>query len=260
MKKKLRSMVERAGRALLSPNNINSAIRRMATNSSAEYAYNNMLNASVLGSSLDVHDFALKQKLPSGLALEFGVYSGKSINYLAPAFDKIVGFDSFEGLPEDWHSGIVKGHFSVDKIPIVAENVTLIKGWFDESLPSFVADLQPNNLISYLHVDCDLYSSTKTIFEYCGKFLRSGSIIVFDEYFNYPGWENGEFKAFQEFIENSTNVQSDVVSDYSNIGYNFIPYSFINDVGKQWISWMARLYRLELVDSQAHALGKGSKS
>ena len=44
-----------------------------------------------------------------------------------------------------------------------------------------------------------------------------------------------EYFVRKEFIENSTNVQSNVVSDYSNIGYNFIPYSFINDVGKQWI-------------------------
>ena len=51
-----------------------------------------------------------------------------------------------------------------------------------------------------------------------------------------------EYFVRNEFIENSTNVQSDVVSDYSNIGYNFIPYSFINDVGKQWI----RKYTLAL--------------
>ena len=51
-----------------------------------------------------------------------------------------------------------------------------------------------------------------------------------------------EYFVRKEFIENSTNVQSDVVSDYSNIGYNFIPYSFINDVGKQWI----RKYTLAL--------------
>lgn len=28
-------------------------------------------------------------------------------------------------------------------------------------------------------------------------------MIVFDEYFNFPGWENDEFKAFKEFIEES---------------------------------------------------------
>jgi hypothetical protein len=47
----------------------------------------------------------------------------------------------------------------------------------------------------------------------------------------------------KDFIENSVGVQSDVVADYSNVGYDFLPYSNINDVGKQWI----RKYTLALV-------------
>jgi len=47
----------------------------------------------------------------------------------------------------------------------------------------------------------------------------------------------------KDFVTNSTSVKSNVVSDYSNIGYNFIDYSNINDVGKQWI----RKYTLALV-------------
>jgi hypothetical protein len=47
----------------------------------------------------------------------------------------------------------------------------------------------------------------------------------------------------KDFIENSVGVQSDVVADYSNVGYDFIQYSDINDVGKQWI----RKYTLSLV-------------
>jgi hypothetical protein len=27
-----------------------------------------------------------------------------------------------------------------------------------------------------------------------------GSVIVFDEYFDYPGWEQHEFRAFAEFV------------------------------------------------------------
>jgi hypothetical protein len=45
-----------------------------------------------------------------------------------------------------------------------------------------------------------------------------------------------------ELISNSTTVKSNVVSDYSDIQYNFIPYRKINDVGKQWI----RKYTLAL--------------
>ena len=51
-----------------------------------------------------------------------------------------------------------------------------------------------------------------------------------------------EYFVRDEFIQNSTNVTTDVVSDYSNVGYDFIPYSRINDVGKQWI----RKYTLAL--------------
>jgi hypothetical protein len=47
----------------------------------------------------------------------------------------------------------------------------------------------------------------------------------------------------KDFVTNSTSVKSNVVSDYSNIGYDFIQYTTINDVGKQWI----RKYTLALV-------------
>jgi hypothetical protein len=46
-----------------------------------------------------------------------------------------------------------------------------------------------------------------------------------------------------EFTENSTSVTADVISDYSDIPYNFMEYGGINDVGKQWI----RKYTLALV-------------
>jgi hypothetical protein len=55
--------------------------------------------------------------------------------------------------------------------------------------------------IAFMHVDCDLYSSTKTIFEFLGDAIGPGTVILFDEYFNYPNWEQHEYKAFQEFSE-----------------------------------------------------------
>lgn len=61
-------------------------------------------------------------------------------------------------------------------------------------------------------MDCDIYSSTKTIFEFCDDRIKKGTIIVFDEYFNYPNWQEHEFKAFQEFTK-SNNIR------YEYIGY-----------------------------------------
>lgn len=109
---------------------------------------------------------------------------------------EVYGFDSFEGLPEDWRTDFGKGHFATP-LPKVRPNVRLIKGWFNETLPTFVA--QHRQAIGFLHVDCDLYSSTAAIFNALGPQIKSGTIILFDEYFNYPGWQQGEHKALIEF-------------------------------------------------------------
>ena len=138
-----------------------------------------------------------------GLVLEFGVYSGTTVNHIANSSGwRIDAFDSFEGLPETWRDGYEKGKFARGKLPEVADNVCLHVGLFDNSLPEFLNSLENSNLpIKYLHIDSDLYSSAKTIFDQLGNRIVAGSVIVFDEYFNYPGWKNGEFKAFQEFVD-----------------------------------------------------------
>jgi hypothetical protein len=133
------------------------------------------------------------------LICEFGVFMGESINHIAKMTDReIFGFDSFAGLPEKWLDGWKVGDFAVPMLPKVRSNVHLIKGWFNETLPGFVKE-HPGE-VGFLHVDSDLYSSAKTIFEYLESRLKPGAVILFDEYFNYPGWEQGEHKAFTEFL------------------------------------------------------------
>jgi hypothetical protein len=51
-----------------------------------------------------------------------------------------------------------------------------------------------------MHIDCDLFSSTQTIFRLLVDRIVPGTVILFDEYFNFPNWENHEYKAFQEFV------------------------------------------------------------
>ena len=73
----------------------------------------------------------------NGLLIEFGVWKGRSINYFAKRVSEtIYGFDSFEGLKEDWSGwGFAKGAFDLGgKLPKVENNVILIKGWFDKTL------------------------------------------------------------------------------------------------------------------------------
>jgi hypothetical protein len=82
--------------------------------------------------------------------------------------------------------------------PSVRPNVILHKGWFDKTLPQFRQDYPQR--IAFLHLDADLYSSTKTVFDLIGDRIVPGTIIAFDEFFNYPNWQNdGECRAFREF-------------------------------------------------------------
>jgi hypothetical protein len=180
--------------------------------STAAYVDRAMAKTESFASKEELLTAALRRtRKGGGLYCEFGVYSGGTINHIAGNTQSpVYGFDSFEGLPEGWY-GLDKGHFAVDGLPKVLPNVRLIKGWFNETLPKFAAE--HSEKAEFFHVDCDLYSSTKMVFEAMGPKITAGTVIVFDEYFNYPDWENGEFKAFKEFISSSK-------LGYEYIGYN----------------------------------------
>ena len=138
-----------------------------------------------------------------GLCLEFGVHTGKSINFLSKEKPKQIwhGFDSFVGFQEDWKGGFfAKGQFSLKgEKPKVNKNVILIKGFFKKTLPKFLK--QHKDKVSLMHIDCDTYESTKEVLDIVSsKRLVPNTRILFDEYHSYIGWKNGEFKAWQEFV------------------------------------------------------------
>lgn len=194
--------------------NIENALNRKAAESTADYVKKHMKNVDSVSSASELLTKAMGQAdwADGKLLCEFGVYSGSTINHIASLTDHIVyGFDSFEGLPERWRDGFGRGSFKRNVSPKVLTNVVLIKGWFDETLPAFVKE--HNEPIGFIHMDCDLYSSARTIFELLQNRIHPGCVIVFDEYFNYPSWEDGEYKAFHEFLER-------VKLKYEYIGYN----------------------------------------
>jgi hypothetical protein len=134
-----------------------------------------------------------------GLFLEFGVATGSTLKVIvekAPA-GSVHGFDSFEGLPEHWRPGFPAGAFATEQLPDVP-GANLVVGWFDDSLPGFLE--QHREPVAFLHLDADLYSSTRTVLEALAGRLREGTVILFDEYFNYPGWEEHEHRAWTEFV------------------------------------------------------------
>lgn len=146
---------------------------------------------------------ALDHVTLEGLHLEFGTFRGKSMNMIANMRPNTIFycFDSFEGLPEKWHIGVEKGTFDIGgNVPDLRDNVVPVKGWFDESVPVFAKE-HAGEQIAFMHVDCDLYSSTKVIFEHLGDMIKPGAVIVFDEYLTVPADGDCEYKAYMEFLE-----------------------------------------------------------
>lgn len=173
----------------------------LAAVTSARYMVEHMSGAKNLVGRAALLEYALSQSVLEGLVLEFGVYTGASIKWIADRCPGPVhGFDSFEGLPEDWTHVQKKGRFSLrGELPEVdAANVVLHKGWFTDTLPAFLAG-NPGT-VRFVHIDCDLYSSTKTVLHLLLPRMVTGTVLVFDEYLNYPGWEQHEYRAFQEAI------------------------------------------------------------
>ena len=152
------------------------------------------------GSIIETFKVALDEAKVTGQVLEFGVRHGNSIQQLAKLSNQTVyGFDSFEGLPEAWHEEAKGSYSTKGAIPKVASNISLHQGWFNETLPRFIKE-NPSP-IRLLNIDCDIYSSTKTVLDLLAPQIQSGAIIIFDEYIGNLHWKEDEFKAFQEAVK-----------------------------------------------------------
>lgn len=183
-----------------------------ALNKSVDYIDENMPNAVGFETQKELIKYSLDETKIPGLYLEFGVFTGGTMRYMAKNKPNATfhGFDSFEGLPGDW-SGMpfVKSTFSVGgRLPKVPANVSLHKGWFNETLPKW--HQQYKDKVAFMHIDCDLYSSTVDILENLADRMQVGTVVLFDEYFNYPNWENHEYKAWKEFI-NKYRIQYEYI-------------------------------------------------
>ncbi len=182
----------------------------LAVKESAAYAIQKMPTATAVRPSkypgpgrFEMLERALSMvTVKDGVYAEFGVFKGETLAFVADRVDSVVyGFDSFKGLSEDWFVDVKKGHFDLGGKPpairTTQENIRLVNGYFADTIPEFRKAV--SGPFAFLHIDCDLYDSTKAILDGLGDRIVPGTVIVFDEYLNYPGWQNHEFKAFQEF-------------------------------------------------------------
>jgi hypothetical protein len=176
------------------------------------------------------------------LVAEFGVWQGRTIKIIRETLDdsfQIFGFDSFEGMPDHTttlknvasvHSNgygakvyqnmfdrdvvIDPGVFSTNKQTPDVENVTWCIGWFDDTLPEFTKN-HPVQPAALLHIDCDHYESTKTVFKNMHPYIAKDTVLVFDEWHMDATIKtpHHEQKAFYEWVKEH------------NIKFKFIHYT-----------------------------------
>lgn len=151
---------------------------------------------------------AIKAGIKDGLFVEFGVAGGDGSRLfgeaLQPHGQTLTGFDSFEGLEEDWtgiQSGREAGAFTQGgALPEVPGNVTLVKGWVQDTLPGYLKDTGTRPF-AFVHMDMDTYTPTLFALKAIKKRLVKGTVILFDELYGYPGWRHHEYKALTEVLK-----------------------------------------------------------
>jgi hypothetical protein len=160
-----------------------------------------------------------------GVVAEFGVYQGVSITQIATYFQghTVHGFDSFVGLPESW-SGTAKGAgaFDIGGQPpdLTVSNVEFHVGFFEDSVPKFATGRE--GPFAFVHLDADLYSSTRTVMDILFDWFVPGTVIMFDEYFGYHGWQNHEHKAFTELLDRSGLSFEGISIGHMNLGVRLV--------------------------------------
>lgn len=189
-------------------------MRRLASETSAEYVMKHM---GTQPSFKD--DYLLRQHTCQNwlddtldLVIETGVAGGRSIRQLARLLpnDTIWGFDSFEGLPSNWNPFYGKGSFRQERLPDVPNNVSLVQGLIEKTLPTWRQ--QHTGTIRLLHIDTDAYDPARQALKILSSGIVPGTVIIFDEYLNYPTWQQHEYRAWRDFVR-ETKIR------YEYLGY-----------------------------------------
>jgi len=179
-----------------------------------------ILNYMRLGAWYPAHGFVVRARVSTreqlfdliaaevgdrqALYLEFGVWKGDATRYWSKILKNprsiLHGFDSFEGLPEDydWRMDMSRGKFDVGgQIPHLDDpRVRFFPGWFDRVLPHYEV---PEHDALILNMDADLYSSTIYVLNQLKEHLKPGTFLYFDDMSTL----DHEPRAIAEFLRES---------------------------------------------------------
>ena len=163
--------------------------------------------------------------------LEFGVYQGNSLVCMNRAVRKLdvdgmrlIGFDSFEGLPksaefdEVWSEGQFRSDLEftrhlLDEAGVDWDRVELVKGFYDQVLTDELAARIGLERASVVMIDCDLYTSTRDALAFCEPILADDAVLFFDDW-ESTGEDRGEKLAFREFLTSNPQFDTEELDGY----------------------------------------------
>jgi O-methyltransferase len=185
---------------------------------------------------------ALQINKITGDYVEFGSWGGNSLSLAHEAISMIGSprhlwaFDSFSGLPEiidardeRWRStnetgqgGIENFYADCDKLGVPRDAYTAVEGYFSDTLPPLGSTGAPTD-IALVYVDCNMYSSTVSVFDFLAPRLKHGMIVAFDDYFLWTSSEvSGERSALDEFLTANPQWHFQRYKDVHYAGLSFI--------------------------------------
>jgi len=175
--------------------------------------------------------------------LEFGVFNGSSLGsaYLTAEKMKVesikfFGFDAHKGLPEetdDEHDVLKKGFYtcSFEKMKeclkrrnINPDDITWVKGWYNETLNNETIKKYKLKKIGIVFIDCDTYSSSKTVLDFLAPLITEPAIFCFDDWklYNMDIKETGEYKSFNEFLDKNPHLSAKEIKSYNRKSRSFL--------------------------------------
>jgi hypothetical protein len=182
---------------------ISIAAQFIAATSSAQWLHENADGAPTYDRRPTLLDAVLPIVPQDGDFAEFGVFTGAVTRFIRP---RVAGrayhaFDSFRGVPGTMTLAVAKHAFDLGGvIPDLPPDTTVHAGWFEDTVPQWRAKFSAP--IAFAYIDCDLYGSVRTVLEGIADRVRPGSILVFDDWYNFPNWQAHSLRAAQEFVEN----------------------------------------------------------
>jgi O-methyltransferase len=177
--------------------------------------------------------------------LEFGMWKGGSMiaaYHLSQRFPglsdmRFYGFDSFEGIPSlttnkseadyfppgMFEAGLEEVKRNLVNAKLDMKRVTLIGGWFAETLNQKTKATLPLKHAAVVNVDCDVYESTVSVLDFIESYLADGSIIIFDDWYCFRNRDElGEQKAFREWLARNRYLKATPYKEFGWDGKAFI--------------------------------------